>query len=199
MKRNIPSRRHASRRRASRRRVSRRRASRRRVSKNRKKRHMRMKGGARKSSEFVESIKTALYEITGSEWSDQSGRIGLQLCKGHTSFFYKCVLGRLIREYPDLKLQQDKFFWVDGTQHTYMIYDEDGKIGGTIDISDSGNWERRIIIDRSQNFVGNVQYGFYPLAKAGRQSQILYYGREGVKYKDPNYYSFEVDCSKPYP
>ena len=125
MKRNIPSRR----------RVSRRRVSRRRVSKNRTKRHMRMKGGAQperpQSSEFVERIITALNDIDGtvSEWSDESGPIGFQLCKGHTSFFYKCVLGRLIREYPDLKLQQDKFFWVNGTQHTYMIYDEDGKNG----------------------------------------------------------------------
>ena len=57
----------------------------------------------------------------------------------------------------------------------------------------------RIIIDRSQKFVGNVQYGFYPLAKKGPHSQILYYGSEGVTYKDANDYSFEVDCTKPYP
>ena len=117
----------------------------------------------------------------------------------HTAYFYKCVLGRLIEEYPDLKLQPGKFFWVKASLHTYMIYDEDGYIGKPIDLLRQGGWERRIIIDRSQKFVGVSKFGFAPYQEELVNGYLRTFSGMLLQYEDPNKYAFiDVDCSTPY-
>ena len=126
--------------------------------------------------DFLNNMKGALETITSSKWSTKSLTIDQQECRGNNAFFYHCYLEKLIKALPELK--KDKFFWVDGHGHSYIIYDEDGEIGNHINISPNdevqnqpGHFEtpdnsnRRIIIDKSQNFIGYVKDGFKPAEK----------------------------------
>ena len=162
---------------------------------------------------FLEKIKNALITITGSEWSEESLPISQQMCIGNNTYFYQCYLDRLIEALPELNLQKDKFFWINGTGHSYIIYDEDGEIGNYINISPNDsvsnqpdhnenpeNWEKRIIIDKSQNFIGYVKDGFKPIETWDSMSNIIYYdGVTRMKFADTYNFTLDtIDCSKPF-
>ena len=163
---------------------------------------------------FLEQIKNALTSITDSEWSEESLPISQQFCRGNNEYFYQCYLDKLIEALPELNLKKDKFFWVDGNGHSYIIYDEDGAEGNYINISPNDNvpdqpdhtenpenWERRIIIDKSQNFIGYVKDGFKPIETTwDSSSEIVYYdGITRMRFADASNFTISVvDCSEPY-
>jgi len=160
---------------------------------------------------FLEQIKNALTTITDSEWYYDSLSIGSQHCIGNTMFFYQCYLDQLIEALPKLNLQKDKFFLIFSAGHAYIIYDEDGQIEDYINISPNDkvddqpdhnenpeNWEKRIIIDKSQNFIGYVKDGFKPIETWDGGSELLFY--DGITRG--KFSSFPegrtMDCSKPF-
>lgn len=161
---------------------------------------------------FLEKIKNTLKTLTSSEWSEESLPIGQQWCKGNNEYFYQCYLDKLIESLRELNLKKDKFFWVDGAVHSYIIYDEDGAIGNFINISPNdsvGNqpghtenqedWDRRIIIDKSQNFIGYVKDGFKPIETWDAKSNMIHYdGFTRMKFSDMLIDSGTTDCSKPF-
>ena len=173
-------------------------------------------GGARSGTReytFLEKIKNTLKTLTSSEWSEESLPIGQQWCGGNNEYFYQCYLDKLIGSLRELNLKKDKFFWVDGVGHSYIIYDEGGEIGNYINISPNNSvenqpchtenpedWDRRIIIDKSQNFIGYVKDGFKPIETWGATSHMIYYdGVTRMKFSGTMLIdSGTTDCSKPF-
>jgi hypothetical protein len=138
----------------------------------------------KKETSFLDNVKSNLQEVTECEWrSNMSETKKLpreakdakraDRCRGNTSEFFKIYLNSL----P--KLNRKKFFWVDGNTHTYVVYDEDGEIGNTLDLSpneapesqlkirrkpDEDNDEekslRRLLIDPTHYFIGLLRDGY---------------------------------------
>ena len=129
-----------------------------------------------------DTMKENLEQITGKEWTDISKPIVSQGCMGAVQEFFTNHLNNLIKKNPILK--KEKFFWVFGDWHQYIIYDEDGEEGGVINISEDGGWEKRFIIDGSQNFIGYLKDGFQPVEDA--MAPLLELGsRKTLKYSSP--------------
>jgi len=137
----------------------------------------------KKETSFLDNVKSNLQEISECEWGSNMGetiklpreakdakRTGR--CRGNTSDFFKIYLNSL----PEVN--RKKFFWVDGNSHTYVVYDEDGEIGKTLDLSpneapksqlkirrkpnednDEEKSLRRLLIDPSYYFIGLLRDG----------------------------------------
>ena len=128
-----------------------------------------------------DTMKGNLEQITGKKWTYSSERTERQgWAMRAVQEFFMNHLNNLIKKNPILK--KEKFFWVFGDWHQYIIYDEDGEEGGEINISEDEGWEKRFIIDGSQNFIGYLKDGFQPVKDA--MAPLLAVGsRDILKYR----------------
>ena len=137
----------------------------------------------KKETSFLDNVKSNLQEISECEWGSNMGETiklpreakdakRTDRCRGNTSEFFKIYLNSLPQ------VNRKKFFWVDGNSHTYVVYDEDGEIGKTLDLSpnkapksqlkiqrkpeednDEEKSLRRLLIDPSYYFIGLLRDG----------------------------------------
>jgi hypothetical protein len=129
-----------------------------------------------------DTMKENLEQITGKKWTDISNHIVQQGCMGAVKEFFMNHLNKLIKKNTILK--KENFFLVFGDWHQYIIYDEDGEEGRVINISEDEGWEKRFIIDGSQNFIGYLKDGFKPVEDA--MAPLLAVGsRKILKYSSP--------------